>query len=152
YHGSIYYDNKNSALAAWQIQDKQAKTDFIPTQFVSKFPTPYFNYNDVAGALGGPIPKLKRTWFFAAYERNYVRLPVSFTSSRLPHPSLWVGDYSALVSNQSILPDIPASVTLTPTEIAQDTYCVGWPNCTGDGQQFVIIPSRLLNPNTQQLI
>jgi hypothetical protein len=59
YHGSIYYDNKNSALAAWQIQDKQAKTDFVPSQFVSKFPTPYFNFNDIAGALGGPIPKLK---------------------------------------------------------------------------------------------
>jgi Carboxypeptidase regulatory-like domain/TonB dependent receptor len=159
YHGSVYYDNKNSALAAWQIQDKQAKTDFVPSQFVSKFPTPYFNYNDIAGTLGGPIPGLKRTWFFAAYERNYSRLPVSFTSSRLPHPSLWVGDYSQLIvdntlQTQALLPDVPASVTLTPTEIAQDTYCVGWPNCTQPpaGQQFVTIPARLLNPNTQQLI
>jgi hypothetical protein len=143
YHGSIYYDNKNSALAAWQIQDKQAKADFIPTQFASKFPTPYFNYNDIAGALGGPIPKLKRTWFFMAYERDYTRLPVSFTSTRLPHPSLWVGDYSAL--DPSALPDVPASITLTPTEIAQDTYL-------GLGQQFVTIPSRLLDPNVQQLI
>src|SRR6266496_1641104 len=159
YHGSVYYDNKNSALAAWQIQDKQAKADFLPTQFASKFPTPYFNYNDIAGALGGPIPGLKRTWFFMAYERDYSRLPVSFTSSRLPHPSLWVGDYSALIDPtvpqgqpQPVLPDIPASVTLTPTEVAQNTYCFGWPNCTGAGQQFVTIPSRLLNPNTQQLI
>ncbi|PYX49018.1 MAG: hypothetical protein DMG79_10170, partial [Acidobacteria bacterium] len=45
-----------------------------------------------------------------------------------------------------------AGVTLTPEEIATDTYCDGWPNCTGDGQQFVIIPPRLLNPNVQQLI
>jgi hypothetical protein len=143
YHGSIYYDNKNSALAAWQIQDKQAKADFVPSQFASKFPTPYFNYNDIAGALGGPIPKLKRTWFFTSYERNYSRLPVSFTSSRLPHPSLWVGDYSAL--DPSALPDVPAGVTLTPTEVAQNTYL-------GLGRQFVTIPSRLLNPNVQQLI
>ena len=143
FHGSIFYDNKNSALAAWQIQDKQAKADFLPTQFASKFPTPYFNYNDIAGALGGPIPGLKRTWFFMAYERDYVRLPVSFTSSRLPHPSLWVGDYSAL--DPTALPDVPASVTLTPAEIAQDTYL-------GQGKQFVTIPSRLLNSNTQQLI
>ena len=143
FHGSLFYDNKNSALAAWQIQDKQAKADFLPTQFASKFPTPYFNYNDIAGALGGPIPGLKRTWFFMAYERDYVRLPVSFTSSRLPHPSLWLGDYSAL--DPAALPDVPASVTLTPTEVAQDTYL-------GQGQQFVTIPSRLLNPNTQQLI
>ena len=143
YYGSIYYDNKNSALAAWQIQDKQAKTDFVPSQFLSKFPTPYFNYNDIAGSLGGPIPKLRRTWFFTSYERNYTRLPVSFTSSRLPHPSLWVGDYSAL--GQSALPDVPASITLTPTEIAQDTY-------QGLGEQFVTIPARLLDPNVQQLI
>ena len=143
YHGSIYYDNKNSALAAWQIQDKQAKADFVPSQFAPKFPTPYFNYNDIAGALGGPIPKLSRTWFFAAYERNYTRLPVSFTSSRLPHPSLWVGDYSAL--DPTALPDVPAGITLTPTEVAQDTYL-------GLGQQFVTIPTRLLDPNVQQLI
>ena len=52
----------------------------------------------------------------------------------------------------SILPAVPSSVTLTPAEVAADTYCVGWPNCTGDGSQSVIIPSRLLNSNVQQLI
>ena len=84
FHGSLFYDNKNSALAAWQIQDKQAKADFLPTQFASKFPTPYFNYNDIAGALGGPIPGLKRTWFFMAYERDYVRLPVVLRAADCP--------------------------------------------------------------------
>ena len=54
--------------------------------------------------------------------------------------------------NPDLLPVVPAGVTLTPEEIAADTYCVGWPNCTGTGEQFVIIPSRLLNPNVQQLI
>ena len=54
--------------------------------------------------------------------------------------------------NPDLLPAVPSGVTLTPQEIATDTYCVGWPNCTGDGQQFVIIPSELLNPNVQQLI
>src|SRR6185312_2756020 len=38
------------------------------------------------------------------------------------------------------------------TEIDQDTYCSGWPNCTGGGAQFVIIPPRLLRPYTQKLI
>jgi hypothetical protein len=51
--------------------------------------------------------------------------------------------------NPDLLPAVPAGVTLTPEEIATDTYCVGWPNCTGTG---VLIPSRLLNPNVQQLI
>ncbi len=43
FHGSAFYNNKNSALAAWQTQDIVAKQAFLPTQFESKFPTPYFN-------------------------------------------------------------------------------------------------------------
>lgn len=160
FHGSIFYNNKNSALAAWQTQDIIAKSEFIPTQFQSKFPTPYFNFNDLGGSFGGRIPGLKKTWFFMAYERNYARSPVSFSSNRLPHPSLWTGDFSGMIADNSQpqpgLPAVPASFpngdTLTPQEVAADTYCIGWPNCTGDGQQFVIIPSHLLNPNVQQLI
>ena len=150
FHGSIFYNNKNSALAAWQSQDIIAKSQFIPTQFQSKFPTPYFNENDLGASFGGPIPKLKKTWFFMAYERNYNRSPVSFSSSKLPHPSFWTGDFSPLISNPadqnpSLLPDVPSNVALTPTEIATDTY-------QGLGQQFVTIPSRLLSPYTQKLI
>jgi hypothetical protein len=149
YHGSAFYNNKNSALAALQIQDKQGMRDFVPTQFLSHYPTPYFNYNDIGGSLGGPIPGLKKTWFFMAYERNYSRAPVSFTSSTLPHPSLWVGDFSPLIDPTlanpgSYLPDVPAAVTLTPAEVAENTY-------QGLGQRFVTIPSRLLDTNVQQL-
>ncbi|HEY4052272.1 MAG TPA: carboxypeptidase regulatory-like domain-containing protein [Terriglobales bacterium] len=153
FHGSIFYNNKNSALAAWQTQDIDAKQAFIPTQFQSKFPTPYFNFNDLGGSFGGPIPKLKRTWFFMAYERNYDREPVSFSSNKLPHPSLWTGDFSQL--DPSALPAIPSDIQsqLTPQEVAADTYCPGWPNCTGPHtNQFEIIPSRFLNSNVQQLI
>src|SRR5207248_8916774 len=45
----------------------------------------------------------------------------------------------------SIKPAVPSDITLTPQEIAADT--VG-----GLGQQFVTIPSRLLNPDVQKLI
>lgn len=161
FHGSAFYNNKNSALAAWQTQDIIAKQEFIPTQFVSKFPTPYFNFNDVGGSFGGPIPKLKNTWFFMAYERNYDREPVSFSNNKLPHPSLWTGNFSGMITDNTLatqpgLPAVPASFpngdTLTPQEVAADTYCPGWPNCTGNGQQFVIIPSHLLSPFTQKLI
>src|SRR5581483_10662265 len=159
YHGSIFYNNKNSALAAWQTQDIIAKQEFEPTVFQPKFPTPYFNFNDLGASFGGPIPKLKKTWFFMAYERNYDREPVSFSSTKLPHPSFWTGDFSCMIAptqGTQPLPAVPASfpngATLTAQEIATDTYCPGWPNCTGLGQQFVIIPSRLLNPNVQQLI
>lgn len=161
FHGSAFYNNKNSALAAWQTQDIIAKQEFIPTQFESKFPTPYFNFNDIGGSFGGRIPKLNKTWFFMAYERNYDREPVSFSSNKLPHPSLWTGNFSGMITDNTLatqpgLPAVPASFpngdTLTPQEVAADTYCPGWPNCTGNGQQFVIIPSHLLSPYTQKLI
>lgn len=161
FHGSAFYNNKNSALAALQIQDEQGIRNFVPTQFASKYPTPYFNFNDIGASLGGPIPGLKKTWFFMAYERNFVREPVNISSSKLPHPAFWTGDFSPLVvpsaineftTDPSLLPDVPAGVTLTPAETAADTYCTGWPNCTGAGAQFVIIPSRLLSPYTQKLI
>jgi len=152
FHGSIFYNNKNSALAALQIQDQQGIRDFVPTQFASKYPTPYFNFNDVGASLGGPIPGLKKTWFFMAYERNFVRQPVNISNNTLMHPAFWTGDFSPLISdpnpanqNSGLLPAVPSGVTLTPTEIANDTY-------QGQGQQFVTIPSRLLSPYTQKLI
>jgi len=150
FHGSAFYNNKNSALAALQIQDKEGMREFVPTQFLQKYPAPYFNFNDIGGSLGGPIPAIKKTWFFVAYERNYARSPVSIFNNRLPHPAFWGGDFSPLIStpataDPTLLPDVPAGVTLTPAEQAADTY-------QGLGKQFVTIPSRLLNSNVQKLI
>ena len=145
FHGSTFYNNKNSALAALQIQDKQGMRDFVPNQFVAHYPTPYFNFNDFGGSLGGPFPGVKKTWFFTAYERNYARSPVNIFNNKLPHPAFWGGDFSLETSNPALLPDVPAGVTLTQAEIAADTY-------QGAGQQFVTIPSRLLNPDVQKLI
>jgi hypothetical protein len=155
YHGSVFYNNKNSALAGLTIQDQQGIRDAQGSLY--PYPSPYFNFNDLGGSIGGPIPGLKKTWFFAAYERNYSRDSVQVTDNKLPFPSFWTGDFSSLVTNPAdmnpdILPDVPPGTTLTPTEIATDTYCVGWPSCTGDGTQFVKIPSELLNSNVQQLI
>jgi hypothetical protein len=143
YHGSAFYNNKNSALAAWTVQDKIGKAEFAPSPFLSHYPNPYFNYNDIGGSIGGPIPGLKKTWFFAAYERNWKVAPVNVQSSTLPHPSMWTGDFSLV--DDSIKPAVPSDVALTPQEIADDT--VG-----GAGSQFITIPSRLLNPSVQQLI
>jgi len=150
FHGSAFYNNKNSALAALQIQDKQGMADFVPTPGVSKYPTPYFNLNDIGGSLGGPIPGIKKTWFFMAYERNYSRAAVPISDQKLPHPAFWGGDFSPAINPSAanpakLLPDVPAGVTLTPAEVLTDTYL-------GLGQKFVTIPSRLLDPNVQQLI
>jgi hypothetical protein len=150
FHGSAFYNNANSALAALSLQDLNGIADFQPNAFASKYPTPYFNINDLGGSLGGPIKGLNRTWFFAAYERDYDVSPVDISTTTLAHPSLWTGNFSGMTDNSGSTPvynepDVPAGVVLTPQEIATDT--VG-----GAGQQFLQIPSRLLNPSVQTLI
>ncbi len=149
YHGSAFYNNKNSALAAWTLDDKNGAASFSPNSFQSKYPNPYFNLNDIGGSVGGPIPRLKKTWFFAAYERNYSVAPAKIASNTIPHPSLYTGDFSAL--NDSAKPVVPASVTLTPQEMATDTVAVT--DSSGNTtERFIQIPSRLLNPTVQALI
>jgi hypothetical protein len=145
YHGSAFYNNSNSALAAWTLDDKNAQSEFVPNTFQDKYPNPYFNINDIGGSVGGPVPLLKKTWFFAAYERNYTVAPTKISSNTIPHPSLYTGDFSAL--DDSAKPLVPNGVTLTPEELATDTVV------DSDGNnRFITIPSRLLNPSVQQLI
>ena len=139
FHGSAFYNNANSALAALSLQDQNASNG-----------SPYFNINDLGGSLGGPVKGLKRTWFFAAYERDYDVSPVDISTTKLAHPSLWTGNFSGMTDNSQSPtvynePDVPAGVVLTPQEIATDTV-------NGAGQQFLQIPSRLLNPSVQTLI
>src|SRR5256886_2387352 len=150
YHGSAFYNNKNSALAAWTLDDQIGKANFSPTAFQSKYPNPYFNFNDVGGSVSGPIPLLKKTWFFAAYERNYAVSPTKLSSNTIPHPSLYTGDFSAL--NDSAKPLVPAGVTQTAQEIATNTIPDTNPNDPPGSLRFVTIPSRLLNPDVQKLI
>ncbi len=84
FHGSVFYNNANSALAALSLQDLAGIADFQPNAFASKYPTPYFNINDLGGSLGGPIKGLKSTWFFAAYERDYDVSPVRYLIDETP--------------------------------------------------------------------
>jgi hypothetical protein len=142
FHGSIFYNNKNSALSAWTIADKDTLANFAPTIFQPTFKKPFSNITDVGGSIGGPIPKLKNTWFFMAYEHNSSIEPSSASSTTLPHPTLLGGDFSLM--DDSTKPEVGSAV-LTASEIATDT--VG-----GLGQQFIRIPQRLLNPVTTKLI
>jgi hypothetical protein len=145
YHGSAFYNNKNSALAAWTLDDKIGQAQFAPTAFQSKYPSPFFNITDFGGSFGGRAPHVKNTWFFVAYERNYTVAPTKISSTNAAHPSLYTGDFSTL--DDSAKPFVPDSVTLTPQELATNTLV------DSDGaRRFITIPSRLLNPTTQQLI
>lgn len=143
YHGSLFYNNKNAALAAWDLRDKIGQAAFLPTPAQSRYPTPFFNLNEFGGSFGGPVPKLKNTFFFAAYERRYLNAPVNLRNTQLPHPSLYTGDFSLM--RDANKPLVPAAIQLTADEIAQNT--VG-----GLGQRFIKIPTRLLNPVTTTIV
>ena len=143
FHGSVFYNNKNSALAAWTIADKNAAASFAPSAFQPHYPNPFFNVTDAGASVGGPIPHLKKTFFFAAYEHDWTAQPSSTSRvNSLPHPSLIAGDFSRL--SDSAKPAVPAGTVLSASEIATDT--VG-----GLGKQFITIPQRLLNPVVQKL-
>lgn len=143
YHGSMFYNNKNSALAAWTLADKSAAASFAPSAFQPHYPNPFFNITDAGGSAGGPIPHLAKTFFFSAFEHDWTVEPsTTGRVNNLPHPALIAGDFSGVVD--SAKPAVPTGTQLTPAEIATDT--VG-----GLGQQFITIPSRLLNPIVQKL-
>jgi hypothetical protein len=146
YHGSAFYNNKNAALAAWKLDDLNAKRDFLPNAIQAKYPNPYFNVTDIGGSVGGPVPHLGKTWVFTAYERDYNIGTVKVRDTRAVHPSLYTGDFSGL--NDAAKPVVPDSVlaNLTLEEIADDTVMVG------TTRRFNTIPARLLNPTVQNLI
>src|SRR6185295_5717842 len=145
YHGSVFYNNKNSALVAWTIGDKRGQAQFTPTPALSKFPTPYFNLNETGGSFSGPVPfSHGKTFFLMAYERRWSAAPVRFRSTTLPHASLYTGDFSKVADGAK--PVVPAEVTLTAAEIAANTILVG------TTRRFVTIPARLLNPTTAAFI
>ncbi|MBZ5624458.1 MAG: TonB-dependent receptor [Acidobacteriia bacterium] len=143
YHGSLFYNNRNSALAAWSLTDKNALGQFVPSPSQPNYPNPYSNLNELGASLGGKVPKLSRTYFMTAYERRYTAQPLNLRSTTLAHPSLWTGDFTKV--NDSVKPLVPAGVTLTAGEIATDTL-------GGLGQRLTQIPQRLLNPITQSII
>ncbi|MBI2687294.1 MAG: carboxypeptidase regulatory-like domain-containing protein [Acidobacteria bacterium] len=143
YHGSLFYNNRNSALSAWALRDKFELARFTPSPERPDFKKPYFNLNEFGGSFGGPAKITSKTYFMLALERRLGASPIAATSTTLPHPTLWTGNFTRM--NDSAKPLVPAAVTLTAAEVASNT--VG-----GLGQRFTTIPSRLLNPVTQAII
>src|SRR6266567_1865677 len=78
YHGSLFYDNRNSALGAWSINDKLALASFQPTFASPTFYHPHTNFTETGGSFGGPIPigKSHKTFFVGAYERRWSAAPI----------------------------------------------------------------------------
>jgi hypothetical protein len=147
YHGSAFYNNRNSALAAWRLQDKNAKGIFTPTPALSAFPTPYFNLNEVGGSFSGPVPfARKKTFFLTSYERRWDYAPVTLRASDMPTSTILNGDFRGLA--ETTRPAVPAEVLslLTPAELANNTFL------TGATRRFNVIPERLLNPIALSLV
>ena len=145
YHGSLFYDNRNSALAAWSINDKIAKATFAPTFASPTFYRANTNFTETGGSFGGPLPigKKKRTFFMGAYERRWDVGPLRFRNTTVAHESVLTGDFTKISDSRK--PVVPSSITLTPEEIASNTL-------NGAGQRFTRIPARLLSPFTTAMI
>ena len=145
YHGSLFYDNRNSALAAWSINDKIAQANFKPTFATPTFYHPSTNFTETGGSFGGPLPigKKKRTFFMAAYEHRWDLAPIRYRSTTVAGASILAGDFTKISDSRK--PVVPAGVTLTPSEIANNTL-------NGAGQRFTKIPARLLNPFTTAIV
>jgi hypothetical protein len=141
YHGSLFYNNKNSAIAAQTVQDKNAAAAFLPTADLQSFPKSNFNLNETGGYLSGPMPFLhKKTFFLLSYERRWDLAAAQLRSSRIPTSLILGGDFSGI--NAGSRPLVPNAVKplLTPSEVANNT------TGTGSTQRFISIPTRLLNP------
>ncbi|MDQ3255147.1 MAG: carboxypeptidase-like regulatory domain-containing protein, partial [Acidobacteriota bacterium] len=154
FHGSLFYNNRNSALAAWTIQDKNNLANFVPSFARPDYPKPYFNLNETGGSLTGPVPFLGRdkTFFTAAYERRWNVNPVLFalrvgaTGAGVPGQRILNGDFSALTNaNKPVVPDSVLPL-LSAGELTSNTVLVG------TTRRFVTIPQRLLNPTVAKLI
>ncbi|HVF27120.1 MAG TPA: hypothetical protein VM943_02695, partial [Pyrinomonadaceae bacterium] len=141
WHGSLFYNNKNSALAAWPVQDKNAAATHLPTAQNPIFPEPYFNLNEAGGAVSGPIPFGRdKTFFLLSYERRWDLGPRQFRRSDIPSSPLLNGDFTGITNSRK--PAVPAAVLplLSPAELANNTVLVG------TTRRFVTVPQRLLNP------
>jgi hypothetical protein len=137
----LFYNNKNSALAAWTTQDKIDKANFLPTPALSSFPTPYFNLNETGGSIGGPVPfARKNTFFLLAYERRWDFAPVRVRATNIPTSLILNGNFNVITAGSR--PTVPAAVLplLTPEELANNTVI------TNGTRRFLSIPTRLLNP------
>lgn len=165
YHGSLFYNNKNSALAARSIQDKIAEADFIPTAALGEFPNPYFNLNETGGSFLGPVPFSKKTFFLLSYERRWDFAPLRIRAANIPTTLIQGGDFTAVRSNSR--PAVPLELlqasnphNLTPAQIASiyanSTQVAS--DVNGDGKadindrRFVAIPTSILNPIALNLL
>lgn len=141
YHGSLFYNNKNSALAAETVQDKNAEADFLPQPDLQTFPKSNFNLNETGGYLSGPFPvSSDKTFFLLSYERRWDLGAAQLRAANIPTTPVLFGDFTGITASRRPLVPNAVKPLLTPEEIANNT------TGSGSSQRFITIPTRLLNP------
>lgn len=146
FHGSLFYNNKNSALAAATVQDKNAEAAFLPTADTPVFPKSRFNLNETGGYLSGPVPfSREKTFFLLSYERRWDLGSAQLRANNIPTSLILGGDFSAIRAiNRPAVSDAAFDL-LTPEEVANNTF----QTVDDEGEittRFISIPPRLLNP------
>jgi len=148
FHGSLFYNNKNSSLAAASVQDKNAEAAFLPTPDTPTFPKSKFNLNETGGYLSGPLPLTHgKTFFLLSYERRWDFGTAAVRATNIPTTRVLGGNFIDINPNSRPAVSNAAAALLTPAEIAANTCpSLGAPICVGGAFRFVSIPARLLNP------
>src|ERR1051325_4442709 len=146
YHGSLFYNNKNSALAAATVQDKNAEADFLPTPDTPTFPKSKFNLNETGGYLSGPLPLTRgKTFFLLSYERRWDFGTATVRNGTIPTSLILGGNFTAIRAINRPAVSNAALALLTPAEIASNTF-VTVDDEGEETRRFLSIPTRLLNP------
>lgn len=129
-HGSAFYNNLNSGLAAAPYQSTKSR----------------FNQTQFGGSWGGPIPVLKNTFFFAAFEWQDSTSPIfENNETGVLAPQVQGGDFSQLnVCSDPRQSSIPNSGNL-PTATCNPAGGTPYTVVTG-------IPTNSLNPVTAKLV
>jgi hypothetical protein len=138
-HGSLFYNDVNSGLAANQM---------LGTVGASK---PHSNFTQTGGSWGGPIPKLKNTFFFMAYEYWNQAYPIAesnVTGVICPprcRPATFPSSISATIRRWLRLPQTRRA--------AQPLRGCRWGHALPPGATVVTgVPSSVQNPLTSKLV
>jgi hypothetical protein len=136
-HGSLFYNNENSALAATPLDSTKTRSN--QTQF--------------GGSWGGPIPKVKNTFFFMAYEFSDDVAPIfENNQTGVLNPAVQGGDFSAL--NACADPPLSSIEADTPNQAIPAGLQMGTCNPSSGAPYPVItgVPSSSQNPITAKLV
>ncbi len=151
YHGALWEFNRNDIFDANNYFSKQAGQ-----------PVPELRLNIFGGNLGGPVPFVKKTFFFVNEEwRKFIQganpnATVTIPASNFPTAGqdLQYVDYTKKNSDGSVTPVLPiVPQTQDPAKLAQYASLGLTPGqpfnyaCSSSGSCTSIIPYQLFDPN-----